>query len=149
MIDRTKPKFKTGDRVEVVGNTGSKGIGHHSFSIGTVGMIEGFYSGGISCPPAYEVNNNIASWIVEETDLKMAIELFTPKSESVDHPKHYNIGKFEVIDVLEDWKCGFNDGNAIKYLARFRHKGNPIDDVNKAIWYCQRLLRNLEQEKAC
>ena len=38
-----------------------------------------------------------------------------PIKESVDHPKHYNAGKYEVIDVLEDWKLGFHLGNVIKY----------------------------------
>lgn len=42
---------------------------------------------------------------------------------------------------------GFNDGNAVKYIARHAHKGNPIQDIKKAIWYLQRHLKNLEKEK--
>lgn len=67
--------------------------------------------------------------------------------ESVNHPKHYNQGKFEVIDVIEDWKLGFNDGNAVKYIARHMHKANPIEDIKKAIWYLNRHLQNLEEVK--
>ena len=33
--------------------------------------------------------------------------------EHVNHPNHYNKGKFEVIDVIEDWGLGFNLGNAV------------------------------------
>ena len=33
--------------------------------------------------------------------------------EQVNHQNHYNKGKFEVIDVNEDWGLGFNLGNAI------------------------------------
>lgn len=61
-------------------------------------------------------------------------------TKQVDHPDHYNKGKFEVIDVIEDWKLGFNLGNAIKYLARADHKGHRTEDLKKAIWYIQREL---------
>jgi hypothetical protein len=62
------------------------------------------------------------------------------ESSAVMHPQHYNEGKFEVIDVIEDWKLGFNDGNAIKYIARHRYKGNPKEDLKKALWYLAREL---------
>ncbi len=41
--------------------------------------------------------------------------LFT---DEVNHPAHYNQGKIEVIEAIEDWKIGFHLGNAIKYIAR-------------------------------
>lgn len=59
-------------------------------------------------------------------------------SEKVNHPKHYNIGKFEVIDVIEDWDLNFNLGNAIKYIARCEHKENKVEDLKKAIFYLER-----------
>ena len=65
--------------------------------------------------------------------------------ERVNHPQHYNAGKIEAIDAIEDWDLGFNDGNAIKYIARYRHKGESIQDLEKAIWYLQRCLANLKQ----
>ncbi len=68
-----------------------------------------------------------------------------PKKEKVDHPSHYNTGRIEVIDAIEDWNLGFNDGNAIKYIARHQYKGNPIQDIEKAIWYLQRHLDNLKR----
>ena len=61
-------------------------------------------------------------------------------TEAVQHPQHYNQGKFEVIDVIEDWKLGFNDGNAIKYIGRHRMKGTPKQDLEKAFWYLTREL---------
>ncbi len=65
--------------------------------------------------------------------------------ENVNHPSHYNSGKFEVIDVIEDWRLGFNLGNAIKYIARAEHKGKQIEDLNKALWYVQREIERLER----
>lgn len=46
------------------------------------------------------------------------------EKEQVNHPSHYNQGKYEVIDVIEDWKLGFCLGNAVKYIARCRYKRN-------------------------
>lgn len=60
--------------------------------------------------------------------------------ETVNHPSHYNQGSIEVIDAIEDWKMGFNDGNAIKYIARHRAKGKPEEDLRKALWYIAREL---------
>jgi hypothetical protein len=63
----------------------------------------------------------------------------------VDHPKHYNAGTIEVIDVIEDWNLGFNDGNAVKYIGRAPHKGSEIQDIQKSIWYLQRHLARLQK----
>ena len=62
----------------------------------------------------------------------------------VDHPVHYNTGKMEVIDIIEDWKLDFHCGNAVKYIGRHKHKGNPKQDIEKAIWYLQRYLETLD-----
>lgn len=61
-------------------------------------------------------------------------------SETVKHPAHYNNGNIEVIDAIEDWKLGFNDGNAVKYIGRHKHKGKPAEDLKKALWYIAREL---------
>ena len=66
--------------------------------------------------------------------------------EKVDHPSHYNSGKIEAIDAIEDWNLGFHDGNALKYIARHKHKESPEKDIEKAIWYLQRHLENLRNK---
>tara|TARA_B100000287_G_scaffold43618_1_gene39280 strand:+ start:92 stop:340 length:249 start_codon:yes stop_codon:yes gene_type:complete len=69
--------------------------------------------------------------------------------EYVDHPKHYRPDgcQYEAIDVIEDWNLGFHDGNALKYICRHRHKINPVQDIEKAIWYLQRHLDNLKLQR--
>ena len=57
--------------------------------------------------------------------------------EMVNHPKHYNNGKYEVIDVIDDWGLGFSLGNTIKYIARCEHKNNKLEDLKKAMLYLQ------------
>lgn len=44
------------------------------------------------------------------------------------------------IELIEAMKLGFHDGNAIKYLARYRNTQN-LDDLRKAIWYIERLIQ--------
>lgn len=63
---------------------------------------------------------------------------------NVEHPKHYNSGQIETISVIEDWNLGFHLGNAIKYISRASHKGTPKEDLEKAIWYLQRYVDNME-----
>ncbi len=61
------------------------------------------------------------------------------------HPAHYNKGKYEVIDVIEDWKLGFNLGNVVKYLARADHKGTPTADLYKCLFYLNREIASRER----
>lgn len=64
--------------------------------------------------------------------------------ETVDHPPHYNShpSGVECIDIVEHF--GFNVGNAIKYLWRAGLKGDAIEDLRKASWYCQREIDRRE-----
>lgn len=64
--------------------------------------------------------------------------------EAIHHPSHYNAGRLEVIDVIEDWQLGFHAGNVVKYVARHQHKGTPVQDLEKARWYLTRLINKLK-----
>jgi len=67
--------------------------------------------------------------------------------EQVNHPDHYNQGKIEVIDYIEDLGMGddFCAGNAIKYISRYKYKGKPLEDLKKAKWYIERLIERYEK----
>lgn len=64
--------------------------------------------------------------------------------DPVDHPAHYTFGTIEVITVIEDWGLGFHEANAVKYIARAKHKGKELEDLKKARWYLDRLIKKLE-----
>ena len=49
---------------------------------------------------------------------------------NVEHPPHYTQGSIECIDVIEDWNLGYHEGNALKYLCRYKYK-NGIEDLKK------------------
>lgn len=57
---------------------------------------------------------------------------------TIDHPEHYNSRaiSYECIDIAQYQT--FCTGNAIKYLWRYKDKGNPIEDLEKARWYAYR-----------
>lgn len=81
-------------------------------------------------------------------DLSDGRTLVSPKTDPRNpqaHPKHYNTGKYEVIDVIEDWKLGFNLGNVVKYLARADHKGTPTADLYKCLFYLNREIAHREK----
>lgn len=82
----------------------------------------------------------------DELDTVFAEPLELPK-ELVNHPSHYNRGKYEVIDVIEDWHLGFNLGNAVKYIGRCGHKDDPVQELEKAKWYVQREIDRIKKER--
>ena len=77
----------------------------------------------------------IATWDNEDV---FTMTETTKKNDAVNSPKHYTAGKYEVIDVIEDWNLNFRLANTIKYIARHNHKGKPLEDLKKALWYPQR-----------
>ena len=68
------------------------------------------------------------------------------KHDPVNNPKHYTLAKIEVIDFIEAWDLGFHAGNVVKYVARAKHKNNMLEDLKKARWYIDRLIRKIEKE---
>jgi hypothetical protein len=71
--------------------------------------------------------------------------------EQVDHPEHYNQGKFECIEVIEDNEALYNHyhvSNAFKYIWRWRDKGEPIQNLEKAVWYLRRKITLMEERSA-
>lgn len=85
---------------------------------------------------------------IEPLDLSTPLEDYevevSEAPEMVSHPAHYNYGRHETIDIIEDWELGFHCGNAVKYISRHKYKGTAIKDIKKAIWYLERYLQILE-----
>lgn len=69
------------------------------------------------------------------------------ENDPVNHPKHYTFSKFEVIDVIEEWKLAYHLGNVVKYIARAKHKGKELEDLKKALWYLDRYINFLEGKR--
>jgi len=61
------------------------------------------------------------------------------------NPSHYKQGNIEVIDFILDQKFSYMEGNVVKYLSRYKNK-NGLEDVKKARWYIDKIIRELENE---
>ena len=72
--------------------------------------------------------------------------------DMVNHPQHYTQGGIECIDALKAATVGKRGieavcvANVIKYLWRYEEK-NGAEDVRKAKWYIERLLKELEESQ--
>lgn len=69
--------------------------------------------------------------------------------DAVNRPQHYAGTKIEVIDYIEDKNLGFCLGNAVKYISRAGRKDptKTIEDLQKAIWYINRRILELQEGK--
>ena len=70
-------------------------------------------------------------------------------SDKVNHPAHYNRGRIECIEFIEDQGHGksFVVGNALKYLVRAGAKGDEVEDLEKVIWYVRRRIEQVKAER--
>ena len=76
--------------------------------------------------------------------LSLASGEIDSKNDIVNHPGHYETGKFECIEVMQealgiDAVEDFCICNAFKYLYRHKRK-NGLEDVKKAKWYIDKFL---------
>tara|TARA_R100000988_G_C3947068_1_gene139169 strand:- start:200 stop:505 length:306 start_codon:yes stop_codon:yes gene_type:complete len=66
-----------------------------------------------------------------------------PDVDMVNSPPHYNQSGIECIAAIQaalgpNFKY-YLQGNVMKYLWRFDYKSKPIEDLDKADWYLERL----------
>ena len=109
-------------------------------------QLVGNYCGTCSAKEMDDIN----AALMHSLSLWHAKEEKTTQSDAVNHPSHYNTGKIEVIDFIEDQGLGFNLGNVVKYTARAGKK-NPdktLEDLQKAAFYLDREIKRLSEE-AC
>jgi hypothetical protein len=75
-----------------------------------------------------------------EITIQEEINIEEPKADPVNHPAHYKVGGIETIDFIEAKSLGYHLGNAVKYITRADHKGNRLQDLQKAKWYIDRAI---------
>jgi hypothetical protein len=70
--------------------------------------------------------------------MNFTVPLFEAPPDAVNHPPHYkkHASGVECIQITEH--MNFCLGNAIKYIWRADHKGNTIEDLEKAEFYVRR-----------
>ena len=73
------------------------------------------------------------------------VRLIKALTDNVNHPPHYKAGGIETIDFIEAKSLNYNLGNVVKYITRADHKGNKLEDLQKAQWYLNREIKNLSK----
>ena len=63
----------------------------------------------------------------------------------VNNPSHYRQSSTETIDLIKESMTteefhGYLKGACMKYMSRYKYKGQPIQDLEKAEWYFKRLI---------
>ena len=91
--------------------------------------------------------------LVEEEQLERQEEYVVKVSKEdrvdlVNNPQHYNSGNIECIEAIaesmsnEQFK-GYLKGNCMKYLWRYDYKGKAAEDLQKAGWYLNKLIKEV------
>ena len=90
-------------------------------------------------------NRLLLSSIPPRCEMRRVFSIFTPinlirNMEQVNHPQHYTTYDVETLDMMiRIWgiqeTISFCKLNAFKYRMRAGHKDNAQQDINKALWY--------------
>ena len=69
--------------------------------------------------------------------------------DPVNNPNHYRQSSTETIDIIKasmttEEYHGYLKGACMKYMARYKYKGNPIQDLEKAKWYLNKLIEEIK-----
>lgn len=118
--------------------------GAPTYQNGDIMRIMKVWENGKGCD-AMNAEGNICELFAEE---------FEPLVETVHSPRHYNLGRVEVIEVIEDVAKSYSDGylgycigNALKYICRAPHKhATPLEDIRKAAKHLDYAINALQQE---
>ena len=76
--------------------------------------------------------------------MKVAKDFMTIDELIVNSPPHYKQGDVECIEAIKAATGagyqGYLQGNIMKYIWRYRAKGQAINDLKKAEWYLKELI---------
>lgn len=75
------------------------------------------------------------------------------REDAVNHPQHYTRSGIECIDAIDSLTGGYERpghgyyaGQVLKYLWRAPFKGHYLQDLEKAQWYLNRLVKKVQDE---
>lgn len=64
-------------------------------------------------------------------------------NDPVNNPQHYTQYAVDVIEITQD--MDFLSGNIVKYICRAPYKDSYLEDLHKARWYLERLIKRAEE----
>lgn len=139
-----KTKFKVGDKVRLLDGSGIKDfacdwVETMKSDIGRITTITR------TVPQSHKIRLKGIFWIWDDRCIELVESApDTNVGDKVNHPSHYNQGKYECIDVMaetfgKEAVLNFCKLNAFKYLWRAEDK-NGHEDINKALWYLNKYI---------
>ena len=71
----------------------------------------------------------------------------------VNNPNHYRQSSTETIDIIKSAMTaeefhGYLKGACMKYMSRYKYKGNAVQDLEKAEWYLKRLIKEVKDMRS-
>ena len=149
-MNTTNFKFKIGDKVKIIDNLKAGNYYDDDILVtkemfylaGKEGFITEYVHGAEDYIFGYRLDIDEDNFTWSDSMLEPAVE------DNVNHPSHYNNGKIEVIDFIEDKGLNFNLGNSVKYICRCDIKYNgekALEDLKKALWYLNREIASREK----
>ena len=106
------------------------------------------------------INGRSIAKDTEDHTLQETTNTTGSSTDMVNHPPHYASSKIECIDAMEAMTSQnreystFLNGHEMylwqvifKYIWRFPFKKNPVEDLKKAKFYLERLIKSLEIKK--
>jgi len=72
-------------------------------------------------------------------------------ADNVNHPAHYTKGSIECLDAIKasmskEQYSGYLKGAILKYIWRMDYKGKAVEDLKKAAFYLERLIKERVME---
>ena len=84
--------------------------------------------------------------------MTVAKDFMTIDELIVNSPPHYKQGDVECIEAIKaatgEGYQGYLQGNIMKYIWRYRSKGQAINDLKKAEWYLKELIVDEQKRQA-
>lgn len=62
-----------------------------------------------------------------------------------DGPDYYTCAKIQPIDYINAWEMSLAEGRAIQLITRAPYTGNRLNDLKKARWYLDELIKEAQQ----
>jgi hypothetical protein len=102
-----------------------------------------------------EANDTSRQYVIKDGKTPVRVDGDKPfpfkdlKEDKVNNPAHYNKAGVECIDAIESATADLTGieavctANIIKYTYRWSAKGG-VEDLKKARWYLDRLIKKLE-----
>ena len=83
-----------------------------------------------------KIKCSCGAWLstIDGKSVCLKCAMLSSPPDPVNHPPHYTQGGIDTFDFIKAKELTYAEGNVVKYVVRARHKGNQLEDLQKAKW---------------